>query len=120
MQTTDLIERLATDLRPLPARAALTRIAVGLLSGGLLALVGVVWILGTDLSVAVFTTAFWIKWAYGFTLTAIALGLCFESTAEESGEFNCGICGCTAWTDEIWDKSVTVRGSPEFCAAAAA
>jgi hypothetical protein len=78
MQTNDLIDSLATDLRPSPPRAALMRIATGLLGGGLLALVGVLLVLGTDLSDAVFTTAFWMKWGYGFALTGIALWLCLR------------------------------------------
>jgi hypothetical protein len=75
MQTTDLIQRLATDLRPLPARAALMRIVAGLFGGGILALVAILLVLGTDLAEAAFTTAFWMKWAYGFALVGIALWL---------------------------------------------
>jgi hypothetical protein len=75
MQTSDLIDRLATDLRPLPTRAALMRIALGLLGGGVLAAIAILLGLGTDLADAVFTSAFWMKWAYGFALTGIALWL---------------------------------------------
>jgi hypothetical protein len=83
MQTSDLIDRLATDLRPLPTRAALVRIAAGLLVGGLVALAGILLGLGTDLADAVFTSAFWMKWAYGFALAGIALWLCLRLARPE-------------------------------------
>src|SRR6185436_15631975 len=72
-----------SDARPIPARAALTRIAVGSLGGGLFALAAVLWVLGTDLSDALFTSAFWMKWTYSFALTAIALWLCLRLARPE-------------------------------------
>ena len=75
MQTSDLIDRLATDLRPVPSGAALMRIATGLLVGGVLALVGILLLLGTDLADALFTRAFWMKWGYGLALAGIVIGI---------------------------------------------
>jgi hypothetical protein len=80
MQTSDLIHRLAADLQPLPARAALSRLAAGLFVGGLIAL-GLVWlILGprSDFSAAVLTVAFWSKWTYALAVTVMALWLCLR------------------------------------------
>ncbi|HEU4624481.1 MAG TPA: DUF1109 domain-containing protein [Steroidobacteraceae bacterium] len=84
MQTSDLIDRLATDLRPVPSGAALMRIATGLLVGGVLALVGILLLLGTDLADALFTRAFWMKWGYGLALAGIALWLCLRLARPES------------------------------------
>lgn len=78
MQTNDLIERLATDLRPLPARAGFARLLVGPMVGGLISLGFLGVLLGprSDFSVAVLTGAFWMKWFYGLTVAGIALWLC--------------------------------------------
>jgi hypothetical protein len=80
MQTSDLIERLAADLQPLSPRAALSRLAAGLLVGGLITL-GLVWlILGPrgDFWEAVLTVAFWRKWTYALAVTVMALWLCLR------------------------------------------
>lgn len=79
MQTTELIDGLAMGLRPVPARAAAQRMVAGLAAGAAVSLVAVMLILGTDLSQAVRTSAFWIKWAYGFSMLALASWACLRS-----------------------------------------
>jgi hypothetical protein len=85
MQTSDLIERLAADLQPLSPRAALSRLAAGLLVGGLITL-GLVWlILGPrgDFWEAVLTVAFWRKWTYALAVTAAAIWICLRLARPE-------------------------------------
>lgn len=62
MQTTDLIERLATDLRPARSRTRLLGVAI--LMGAAVALGLLLVLLGirSDLARALFSTAFWMKW----------------------------------------------------------
>jgi hypothetical protein len=85
MQTSDLIERLAADLRPIPPRAALARLAVGLFVGGLITLALVWSILGprSDFSEAVLTVAFWRKWTYALAVTAAAIWICLRLARPE-------------------------------------
>jgi hypothetical protein len=89
MQTTDLIDRLATDLQPVSVRAALARIWAGLLIGAGLSTLALLLTMGTDIRQAVGTAAFWIKWAYGLSTMSIALGLCLRLARPEhaSGRF---------------------------------
>src|SRR5688572_23453422 len=91
MLTSDLIDRLAADLRPLPSRAALSRLVVGLLVGGLVALAFVWLTLGprSDFPDAVQTVAFWRKWTYALAVAASAVWVCLRLARPEgaSGRF---------------------------------
>jgi hypothetical protein len=91
MQTSDLIERLVADLPPLPPRAAVSRLAVGLAAGGLITLTLVWLILGprSDFSDAVQTVAFWRKLTYGVAVTVAAVWVCLRLARPEgaSGVF---------------------------------
>jgi hypothetical protein len=85
MQTADLIERLAEDLHPLPNRAALTRLVVGLLAGAVLAL-GALWLfLGvrSDFADALQTLPFWRKSLYVACAALAALWLCMRLARPE-------------------------------------
>jgi hypothetical protein len=85
MQTNDLIERFATDLRPMPVRAKFARLLAGLIGGGSIAL-AVLWMLlgpRADFLDAVRTTAFWSKWVYGLGVAAVGLGLCLRFARPE-------------------------------------
>jgi hypothetical protein len=76
MQTTDLIERLATDLRPTPHRAKW--LAVAIFGGAVLALL-LLWAffgLRPDLAGAVLTSAFWMKWGFALAIATAAFFLC--------------------------------------------
>jgi hypothetical protein len=78
MQTTDLIERLAKDLRPTPLHAAARRLGIGTGAGAVIAL-GIMWAffgLRGDLADAVFTSSFWMKWAFAFAVSGAAFFLC--------------------------------------------
>lgn len=83
MQTNDLIAQLAGNLQPVPARAALMRVGIGLGVGAAVALAGLLLALGTDLSDAIYTRAFWMKWGYGLAVTGIALWLCLRLARPE-------------------------------------
>jgi hypothetical protein len=83
MQTSDLIAQLAGDLRPVPARAAVRRISLGLLMGAAASLCALLLTMGTDVREAVQTSAFWIKWGYGFSTLSIALWLCLRLARPE-------------------------------------
>jgi hypothetical protein len=83
MQTNDLIARLATDLRPVPPGAVLKRIGLGVSVGAVFALGALLMALGTDLSDAIHTNAFWMKWGYGIAVSGIALWLCLRLARPE-------------------------------------
>jgi hypothetical protein len=83
MRTNDLIARLTADLKPVPVGAALKRLGIGLAAGAVVALVGLLLALGTDLSDAVHTSALWMKWGYGFAVSGIALWLCLRLARPE-------------------------------------
>jgi hypothetical protein len=78
MQTSELIEHLAANLRPTSRYAIAQRLAVGLAAGALIALVAVLVTLGprSDLATAVLSSPFWMKWGYTLAMTAAALALC--------------------------------------------
>jgi hypothetical protein len=84
MQTTDLIEHLATDLRPARPRARL--LAVGTLIGAAVALGLLLLLLGlrSDLARAVFSAAFWMKWGLALATGAAAFLLCVRLARPES------------------------------------
>jgi hypothetical protein len=78
MQTTDLIDRLAGNLRPTPQRAAWKSLIVALSIGLMLAL-GAVWVsfgLGKDVAGMLLTSSLWMKWAFALGVSAAAFSLC--------------------------------------------
>ena len=83
MKTADLIERLATDLRPTPPRAQWLGIAI--LVGAALAL-GLLWVffgLRADLAGALLTPAFWMKWGLALVTATAAFFLCVRLARPE-------------------------------------
>jgi hypothetical protein len=85
MQTADLIEHLAKDLRPLSSGAASARLAVGLFVGAVLALGGLWLLLGvrSDFADALLTMPFWRKWLYVASAALTALWLCMRLARPE-------------------------------------
>jgi hypothetical protein len=78
MLTTDLIDRLAVDLRPTPQRAAWKSLVVAL-SVGLVVALGAAWVsfdLGKDFVSMLLTSSLWMKWAYALGMSAAAFSLC--------------------------------------------
>ena len=78
MQTTDLIDHLAADLRPTPERAAWQGLVIAVAVGSVAAL-GAVWVFigpRTDFASALGTFSLWMKWAYALGVCAAALSLC--------------------------------------------
>jgi len=84
MQTTDLIERLATDLRPTRSRVRLLGIAT--LIGAAVSVGLLLWVLGirSDLARAIFTAAFWMKWGLALATGVVAFLLCVRLARPES------------------------------------
>ena len=84
MQTDDLIEQLAANLKPAPSRAR--RFGIGLALGSVIALVFVSAILGfrPDLAGAVLTSTFWMKWGFTLLTAAAAFALCVRLARPES------------------------------------
>ena len=84
MQTTDLIDRLTTDLRPARSRTRL--LAIATLMGAAVALGLLLLLLGfrSDLAQAVFSTAFWMKWGLALATGAVAFLLCARLARPES------------------------------------
>jgi hypothetical protein len=85
MQTTDLIEQLASRLRPTAPGVALRRLARGLVAGALaaFAVVFVYFGLRADLGSALLTLPFWIKWGFALAIMAAALVLCVRLSRPE-------------------------------------
>ena len=78
MQTTDLIDRLTTDLRPTPPHAVWQGLIVALLVGAVVAL-SVAWVsfgLRRDFTSAFLTFSLWMKWIYALGVSAAAFSLC--------------------------------------------
>ena len=78
MQTTDLIDRLAVELRPTAQRAAWKSLIVAL-SVGLVVALGAAWVsfgLGKDFVSMLLTSSLWMKWAYALGVSAAAFSLC--------------------------------------------
>jgi hypothetical protein len=73
--TDDLIDRLSTDLRPTPAGAVIGRLLTGLAAGGAISVALVVMLLGVrpDVRAASVQPMFWMKFAYGLAIAAVAL-----------------------------------------------
>ena len=85
MQTTDLIDRLASGLRPTSQRAAWKRLTVALSVGSVVAL-GAAWVslgLGNDFAAMLRTSSLWMKWAYALGVSAAALSLCVRLARPE-------------------------------------
>lgn len=76
MKTTELIERLASDLKPTPQRAR--RLGLAILIGGVVALAGLWALFGLrpDLASAMLTTEFWVKWSFTLAVALAAFILC--------------------------------------------
>lgn len=74
MNTDQLIGQLTRDVSPVRAHAVGNRLAIGIALGSLVSLAVVVTTLGArpDLGAAVETPAFWMKWSYTLSLSAIA------------------------------------------------
>lgn len=85
MQTSDLIEQLAADLRPTPRQAIVQRLVAGLAAGGCIALIVVLAYFGprSDLLAAASGSPFWMKWGYTVAITAAALALCVRLARPE-------------------------------------
>jgi hypothetical protein len=85
MQTTDLIDRLASDLPPTSQRAAWKRLTVALSAGSVVAL-GAAWVslgLGNDFAAMLLMSSLWMKWAYALGVSAAALSLCVRLARPE-------------------------------------
>jgi hypothetical protein len=90
MRTNDLIEQLATDLRPMPKSAGFARLLTGPVVGGAVALGLVLVLLGPrkDFSDAMLTSPFWIKWVYVLVVTSVAFWLCKRFARPEPASGN--------------------------------
>lgn len=75
MNTADLIASLSADVRPVPRAAVGQRLALGIAGGALVSTLIVVATIGLrpDLGLAMRTSAFWMKWGYTISLSAVAL-----------------------------------------------
>ncbi len=78
MQTTNLIDRLARDLRPTPQHPVWQGLGLALLIGSVIAL-GVAWVsfgLRKDFTSALLAFSLWMKWLYALGVSAAAFALC--------------------------------------------
>jgi hypothetical protein len=85
--TDEFLERLVRDLRPVGRAPVLRRLVIGLLAGSVVALAGVVMLLGLrpDMWLAIRSAMFWVR--LGYTLTFAGLGLwCIETLARPAGD----------------------------------
>lgn len=75
MNTDQLIDRLASDVPPVRAHAVGKRLAIGVIVGAIVSFAIIVATIGTrpDLGLAMRGFAFWMKWAYTLSLSAIAI-----------------------------------------------
>ncbi len=78
MNSEDLIASLSQDLRPVSRHALGERLGQGVIAGGLITLVAVVFWLGIrpDLMPAMLGATFWLKWTY-----TISLAICASAAA---------------------------------------
>lgn len=76
--TADLIQRLTLEVRPVQAHALAQRLAAGAVLGGGVALLLLLLAVGVrdDLSSAMFTLPFWIKWLYVAALSVVGFACC--------------------------------------------
>lgn len=88
MNTDQLIDRLASDVTPVRHNAVARRLAVGVAIGMVVSFAIVLATIGTrpDLGSAVFSFAFWMKWSYTISLSAIAIVATAKLARPESGE----------------------------------
>ena len=75
MNTDRLIDRLASDVRPMRRSAVSRRLALGIVIGALVSAGLVIATLGArpDLMLAMRGFGFWMKWSYTLSLAAIAI-----------------------------------------------
>lgn len=87
MNTDDLILSLAQDTRPVRKGAVSRRIAIGLAIGGTVATLLTAMGMGfrPDLGAAMQGSAFWIKWGYTLSLSAIALVVTMQLARPDTG-----------------------------------
>lgn len=78
MHTTELIDNLASNLRPLSQHAAFSRLAVGVIAGALIALGGLYLALGfrADLGAALQSLPYWRKLLFAAAILSASLFLC--------------------------------------------
>ncbi|MAX14123.1 MAG: hypothetical protein CMN59_01250 [Sphingobium sp.] len=87
MNTDDLILRLARDTRPVRRGSVWRRIAIGVAIGGMVAalLTAIGMGMRPDLGVAMQGPAFWIKWGYTLSLSAVALAVTAQLARPDTG-----------------------------------
>ena len=87
MNTDDLILRLARDTRPVRRGAVWRRIAIGVAIGDMVAalLTAIGMGMRPDLGVAMQGPAFWIKWGYTLSLSAVALAVTAQLARPDTG-----------------------------------
>jgi hypothetical protein len=75
MNTDQLIDSLATDVKPVPRHAVGKRLAIGVVIGALVSAALVLASIGMrpDIGIAMHGFAFWMKWSYTLSLSAIAI-----------------------------------------------
>ncbi|MES2289448.1 MAG: DUF1109 domain-containing protein [Pseudomonadota bacterium] len=75
MKIDQLIDILASDVKPVPRHAVGRRLAIGVVIGALVSATLVLAALGMrpDLGIAMHGFAFWMKWSYTLSLSAIAI-----------------------------------------------
>ncbi len=75
MNTDQLIDRLTNDVAPVRRTAVGRRLAIGVIVGALVSCAIILVTIGTrpDLGLAMRGAAFWMKWAYTLSLSAIAI-----------------------------------------------
>ena len=75
MKIDQLIDSLASDVKPVPRHAVGRRLAIGVVIGALVSTTLVLASLGMrpDLGIAMHGFAFWMKWSYTLSLSAIAI-----------------------------------------------
>ncbi|MEO8667327.1 MAG: DUF1109 domain-containing protein [Bauldia sp.] len=95
MATSDLIDRLVTDLAPVRRGAVARRIALGIVAGVLVSTVGMMLTIGPrpDIGVAMATGAFWMKFAYTALLAAIGAAAVVAIARPEGGVRNAALAG---------------------------
>ncbi len=75
MKIDQLIDTLASDVKPVPRHAVGRRLTIGVVIGALVSATLVLASLGVrpDLGIAMHSFAFWMKWTYTLSLSAIAI-----------------------------------------------
>ncbi|NMN04728.1 MULTISPECIES: DUF1109 domain-containing protein [unclassified Novosphingobium] len=88
MNTDELIQALAKDVKPVPRHAVGRRLAIGIGAGAILALVPIVWLLGLNpqLALAIQHYSFWMKWGYTVSLGSCAVVATARLARPDSGK----------------------------------